>query len=247
MASLTKALAQRVRPLLYPVLPDYPREVLSRMEGVFPRECCVCGFKGLFKGFGHPPRYDALCPNCGSLERHRLLVLCLREYPNAIRSSARLLHFAPEEAVKRLIEKRVASYKSADIQPGKADLVLNIEHLDVPDGSFDAIICFDVLEHVDDRKALAEMFRVLSREGTALLRTPFISNWPTYENPAVKSPEDRLLHFGQEDHVRYFGGDVRDLIRSAGFSLADFVAMEPDVSRHGLLRGETIFVASKID
>ena len=66
--------------------------------------------------------------------------------------------------------------------------------------------------------------------------------------PFTSHNENRLstlIHFGQENHVRYYGADVRDRIRAAGFGLKEFVASEPDVSRYGLLRGETIFVASK--
>ncbi|ANY78289.1 hypothetical protein BB934_08615 [Microvirga ossetica] len=216
------------------------------MEGVFPRECCLCGFKGTFRGFCHPPRYDARCPQCNSLERHRLLALWLNNNPSILESNTSVLHFAPEEVIKQFVQRRTHYYKSADLEPGRADLVLNIERIDLPDASFDVIICFDVLEHVDDRKALGELLRVLRPGGLALLRTPFVEAWSkTYENPAIQTPADRFLHFGQEDHVRYFGADVRDRIRSAGFQLEEFVATEPNVSSYGLLRGETIFIARR--
>jgi SAM-dependent methyltransferase len=224
----------------------YEQAVLSRMEGVFPRECCLCGFKGFFRSFGHPPRYDARCPQCGSLERHRLLALWFDNNPSIVESDTTVLHFAPEEAIKQLVQKKTHHYKSADLEPGRADLVLNIERLDLPDGSFDVIICSHVLEHVDDRKALGELLRVLRSGGLALLMTPVIEAWSkTYENPTIQTPADRLLHFGQEDHARYFGADVRDRIRSTGFQLDEFMATEPNVSRYGLWRGETIFIAHK--
>lgn len=45
------------------------------MQGVMQRECTLCGFHGYFKWFGMPPRFDARCPSCGSLERHRLFAI----------------------------------------------------------------------------------------------------------------------------------------------------------------------------
>src|SRR5690606_22633231 len=112
--------------------------------------------------------------------------------------------------------------------------------------SFDRVVCNHVLEHVDDRKALAEIFRVLRPGGIALLSTPLIEAWATsYEDDSIQDPDMRVLHFGQDDHLRYFGRDVRDRIASAGFALEDFVATEPDVATYGLLRGECIFMATK--
>ena len=61
----------------------------------------------------------------------------------------------------------------------------------------------------------------------------------------MTTPEERLLHFEQSDHVRYYGADIRDRIRAAGFALGEFTAVEPFVSRHSLWRGEKIFVASR--
>ena len=103
-----------------------------------------------------------------------------------------------------------------------------------------------MLEHVDDRRALAEMFRLLVPGGIAFVMTPVVEGWAeTYENPAITQPRDRLLHFGQNDHVRLYGRDIRDRIRAAGFELSEFVAVEPDVARYGLVRGETLFIARR--
>jgi SAM-dependent methyltransferase len=228
------------------MLSPYERSVLSRMKGVSPRECCLCGFKGRFGAFGHPPRYDARCPKCHSLERHRQLALWLDRNPDVLSSDTKVLHFAPEAVIMQLVTRRTNNYKSADLEPGRADLELNIESLRLNDASFDLIICFDVLEHVDDQKALKELSRVLRPGGLVLLHTPFIQNWPeTYENSAIQSPAERLVHFGQEDHVRYYGADLRDRIRSVGFQLEEFMVTEPDISRYSLVRGEPIFIARK--
>ena len=110
-------------------------------------------------------------------------------------------------------------YTSADIEKGRADLVLNIESLDLADGTYSCIVCSHILEHVDDRRALAEMRRVCVRV-LAIIMTPVVEGWSrTYGNPAITTPLGRQYHFGQPDHVRYYGADVRDRIREAGFEL----------------------------
>lgn len=48
-----------------------------------------------------------------------------------------------------------------------------LECLPFDDGMFDVVICFTVLEHVDDiRKSIHEIYRVLKSGGNALLETP---------------------------------------------------------------------------
>jgi SAM-dependent methyltransferase len=213
--------------------------------GSFPRTCSVCSYVGRFQAAGRPRRLDARCPKCGSAERYRLLALWLDRHGGALRT-ARVLHFAPERGLAELLKARVGSYQSADITPGRADLVRNIEEIAEADASFDCVVCSHVLEHVDDRKALTEVYRVLKPGGIALVMLPVIEGWSkTYENMAVVTPEDRMRHYGQSDHVRYYGADVRDRIRAAGFRLAEFTAEGEDVLTYGLQRGEKVFIATK--
>ena len=227
-------------------------EFLRRALGVsgskgasFPRVCNVCGFRGRFQAAGKPRRIDARCPRCGAAERYRLLALWLDRDVGFLKN-AKVLHFAPEAGLASILKSRVGRYESADIAPGKADRVLNIEAIAEPDASYDCVVCSHVLEHVDDKKALLEIHRVLKPGGVALIMLPIIEGWAkTYENPAVVSPEDRKRHYGQSDHVRYYGADVRERITNAGFSLSEFTAEGPDVLTYALQRGEKVFIARK--
>lgn len=211
----------------------------------FPRVCNVCGYEGRFTPAGGGLRLDAKCPRCNSAERHRLFKLWLDANPDALRGKD-VLHFAPEKGLSRLIAPLAKSYRTADIAPGRADLVLNIEHIDLADQSVDVIVCSHVLEHVDDRRALAGMFRILRQGGICLIMTPVVEGWvQTYENPAVTTARGRTLHFGQHDHVRYYGADIRTRIKAAGFGLVEFTAEGPNVFRYALLPGEKVFVATR--
>ncbi|HEY4265002.1 MAG TPA: class I SAM-dependent methyltransferase [Micropepsaceae bacterium] len=219
---------------------------LSGSKGAsFPRQCNVCGYRGRFRAAGKPRRIDARCPRCGSAERYRLLALWLDRHGAGL-AQAKVLHFAPEAGVTAMLKTRVGHYESADIAPGRADRVLNIEAIAAPGASYDCVVCSHVLEHVDDAKALLEIMRVLKPGGVVLIMLPVIEGWAkTYENPAVQSPEDRKRHYGQADHVRYYGADVRTRIRGAGFALKEFTAEGPDVLTYALQRGEKVFIATK--
>ena len=148
------------------------------------RTCNLCGYTGSFKFFGHPPRIDAMCKRCGSLERHRMFWLWYE------RSGADLpgpmLHFAPEAVLRAKFSERYGpeAYRTTDINPAGVDIALDIEAIDLPDGSIGTIVCNHVLEHVDDHKAMRELARILADDGALVCSVPLVDGWEhTYENP----------------------------------------------------------------
>lgn len=185
----------------------------------------------------------ALCPECQSLERHRLFALALRDGFIDFTGSE-VLHFAPESIVTKIVqEQRPAKYVTADLAK-VAELQLDIESLDLPTASFDRIICSHVLEHVDDSKALAELRRVIRSDGYVVLMTPLIEGWAnTFEDSSIVSTADREAYFGQHDHVRFYGVDFRERVRKAGFELLEYTAEARAAPRFGLQRGEKVFRA----
>jgi SAM-dependent methyltransferase len=218
---------------------------VRRFLGKFPRECSLCGYRGRFLGYGYPYVCDIYCPKCGSLERHRLLCLAAREHDYFANKD--VLHFAPEAAISRLVlEQSPASYVTADLFAEGVDRRENIEALTISDDSFDVIICSHVLEHVDDRAAISELYRVLRPGGLLIAMFPIVEGWhETYEQPSINSPDDRLLHFGQHDHARFFGSDARARLSAPGFIVDEYTAVEPYVSRYGLARGEKVFLCRR--
>jgi SAM-dependent methyltransferase len=216
----------------------------DKFVGKYDLECPMCGYSGLFKWFGDPPRRDARCKSCGSLERHRLLKLWFDRNESRLRGGT-ALHFAPEQSVVKTFKPAASRYITTDIVPGKADIVRNIE--DMPEeksGTYDWIVCSHVLEHVNDQKALAELHRIIKPGGILIIMIPIVEGWAiTFEDADIQSDSDRAKYFGQADHVRYYGSDARQRFTAAGFTLEEFTATEPDVSRYGLTRGEKVFVA----
>jgi SAM-dependent methyltransferase len=213
--------------------------------GKFPRECSLCGYEGNFLGYGYPYVCDIYCPKCGSLERHRLLAIADAER-NFFKNKD-VLHFAPEAPIRRLIEGREPrSYTTADLFAPDVDRKENIEALTIEDHSYDVIVCLHVLEHVNDTAAVSELYRVLRPNGLLIAMFPIVEGWDqTFEDPNKSSPADRLLYFGQHDHARFFGRDARARLAGPGFEVAEFTAVEPNVSRFGLTRGEKIFLCRR--
>ena len=158
-----------------------------------------------------------------------------------------VLHFAPEPCVTAFVAPKVKTCRTVDLAAGRADLQLDIEALDLPDHAVDLVLASHVLEHVDDKKALRELHRVLKPGGRAVLMFPIVEGWDdTHEDPLVTEAADRELHFGQTDHVRFYGRDVRGRIRDAGFKLTEYSGSAVDCLKYGLLKGERVFIAERV-
>lgn len=223
-------------------------QLIPRVYGYEPRECVVCGYSGKFLAEIHFPdmfTYDALCPHCASQPRNRLLKLAVEE-KKLLGKDTRLLHFAPEANVRSYAEPAVGLYKTADLFADGVDLKLNIEAIDQPDQSWDVIICSHVLEHVDHRKALGELHRILAPGGKLLALFPIVDAWSGhYEAPEIQSPRGRAIHFGKHNHVRRFGSPVKSDFVKAGFELETYSPIGPEIVRYGLIPGETLFIGTR--
>jgi SAM-dependent methyltransferase len=189
---------------------------LLRGEG---RGCPCCG--GSFRRMARRriSGFGGLCPRCRSHPRHRAIALLLSR--GDLRGH-RLLHFAPEPVFDQVFARLPGVDRvTADLY-APADLRLDITDMDLPDGSFDLILCSHVLEHVpDDRAAISELRRVLAAGGLCLVLTPYRPHRQTYEDPSITAPLDRMVAFGQQDHVRIYGNDLPDRLRRAGFEVED--------------------------
>lgn len=189
-------------------------------------QCPVCekSFRK-FLPYGRKARENALCPNCLSLERHRLMWLFLKERTDFFQSSKKILHIAPEICfIDRFETIHKDNYITADIESPLAKVKLDVHDMPFPDNSFDITFCNHVMEHVkDDIKAMSEVYRVLKPGGFAIIQIPEFHPMPekTYEDDSITDPKQREKHFGQDDHVRLYGKDYPDRLRSVGFMVTE--------------------------
>lgn len=199
------------------------------------------------------PRSNALCPESLSLERHRLLYLFLQQKTDFFKRKLKVMHVAPELCMMESFEKQHGKgYITTDIESPLAKVKADIHHLPFSDNVFDAAICNHVMEHVEnDIKAMKEIFRVLKPGGWAIMQVPFF--YPledkTYEDLTITDPHERERMFGQDDHVRKYGRDYADRLRSAGFNVREdhFIDefSEEEQKRYALPADETIFFCTK--
>ena len=220
-----------------------PRPVLQRVaEWIVPvvgllylgkgKQCPLCGCqRRKFLPYGYvTSRENALCPNCLSLERHRLLWLWLVRESDIGRGAMalpKMLHIAPEVALMRKFRKMYAStpdrYVTADLESPLADMHFDVQQIPLEAESFDAIICNHIMEHVeDDGKALSELHRIMRRGGWGVILSPVeLEREKTFEDDTITDPAERTRIFGQYDHRRIYGRDYAARLREAGFEVYD--------------------------
>lgn len=172
-------------------------------------------------GYGKQ-RENALSPGTLSLERHRQMWLYLKNETDFFTQNYKVLHIAPEQEFLRKFKKmKNLEYTSADLFSPIVDVKADILDLPFEDESFDVIFCNHVLEHIiDDKKAMSELYRVMKKGGWGILQVPMKNSLEkTYEDFTITDPKERQKHFGQYDHVRWYGMDYFERLISVGFSV----------------------------
>jgi len=198
-------------------------------------------------------RENVLSPSTLSLERHRLLWLYLKNETAFFTKPIKVLHFAPEQAFyKRFRKQKNLEYVTTDLESPLADVKADICNLPFKDNEFDVILCNHVLEHIpDDTKAMQELYRILKPGGMGVFQIPQdLNRANTFEDDAITDKKERARIFGQYDHVRVYGRDYFDKLRTIGFKVeeVDYTNnIAPEfVQKYRLAKGEIIPVCYKL-
>lgn len=242
-----------------------PRPILIRMSYLI-RPVLVLWLKGnkytdpidgksfrKFLPYGYENQRDnVLSPSTLSLERHRLLWLYLKNETDFFSAPKKVLHFAPEQAFyKRFRNQKNLDYTTTDLNSPLADVKADICNLPFKDEEFDVIFCNHVLEHIpDDTKAMQELYRILKKGGMGIFQIPQdLSRETTFEDNSIIDRKERAKIFGQYDHVRIYGRDYFDKLRSIGFRVVeeDYTKkITPElVEKYRLAPGEIIPICFK--
>ena len=217
---------------------------LKNVAGSCYCPCCGMRFQS-FRGFLYqsdpgrynPERYqntdtEVICPVCGSMPRHRVLVTWMQEH-SAVLHNKTILHFAQEPSLRIWMDLHRISYQTADLY-ADADLKLDLEDTGLPAGSIPMIICNHVLEHVNNyQKALRELNRILAPDGRIIISFPMdpALDMGVLEDPAADTENKRMQRFGQNDHLRIFGRRAKALLEGHGFHVdeIDGSQMRPEI------------------
>ncbi|ASV31208.1 class I SAM-dependent methyltransferase [Maribacter cobaltidurans] len=198
------------------------------------------------------PRENVLSPSTLSLERHRLLWLYLKNETNFFKDGLKVLHFAPEQAFyKRFKNLKNLDYTTTDLNSPLADVPADICNLPFEDDSFDVILCNHVLEHIpDDTKAMQELYRILKPGGWGIFQIPQdLGRLQTFEDDTITDKKERARIFGQYDHVRIYGRDYFNKLRSIGFQVEEIdltlKMSKEDIEKFRLAKGEIIPLVKK--
>lgn len=239
---------------MYEILKNLiPRAIIKRNEpairqflSIFYKgrkfQCTVCDFR--MSKFILLKKDDKLCPKCGSLSRTRRLWKFIE--PKI--QGAKILHFSPSRSIRTRLESLTnVAYITTDFA-GEFEAMkhLNIEAIDELDNQYDVIICYHVLEHIEnDIKAMQELYRITKTGGICIIQTPF-KEGDIYEDFSLKSEAERLLHFGQKDHVRIYSVEgLTNRLSGVGFHTTKKDYKESVNNRNGFSTGETIIIAKK--
>ncbi|MFK8058069.1 MAG: methyltransferase domain-containing protein [Saprospiraceae bacterium] len=168
-----------------------------------------------------------ITPSNGARGRQRLVWHYLEHDQKIFSKKISLLHTAPELSFFKIFKNAAnIDYTAGDkMMDGYSNQsgILNIDLTDLKfeDSKFDYLLSNHVLEHIpDDKKAMSEIYRVLKPGGTAVITVPINETFTeTYENPNVKTAEERIKHFGQWDHVRWYSTDIKERLEAVGFEV----------------------------
>ena len=237
-------------------------EAVSALKDAFPAaglpgHCVVCGTGRRFIGPGGGMRGDTslrellACTLCHGVSRHRAAIAVLQQaLPDAeqaqvyITEQATLFFASLRKRMRRLVGSefapewrkrwRLSAWMWAHGGRGFVRYE-DVTALTFRSGSMDAVVSFDVLEHVPDYpRALREFARVLRPGGVLVATVPF------YLGSARSETIARLRSDGVVEHLRepeyygdplsrgvlcfhHFGWDLLESMRAAGFSEAEAV------------------------
>jgi SAM-dependent methyltransferase len=129
-----------------------------------------------------------------------------------------VLHVAPERCLADRLRRGVARYQSIDLDSPRAAVHADITKPLPLAERFDLVLCSHVLEHIpDDKAAIRELSNVLSPGGQLVILVPTQGS-TTVEEP-IADLDERVRRYGQADHVRMYGADVRERIASTGLAV----------------------------
>lgn len=237
----------------------------GKIEWLFGKKCSACKEKvRFFRNYGVKSdffkknniigggrRKHVLCPVCGANDRIRWVDYVITRYTNIYTASNCILHIAPEKVIENKIRKNSeCNYITGDIEKGKADYVVDITNMNFSDNKFDFIIVNHVMEHVvAEGDAFKEIYRCLKKTGVLIISFPICLDRVTSECKNSLTKKEALELYGQEDHCRLYGYDVKQRIENFGFAVTEYnvsdLMNKHEIKEKVLLKNDRIYLCRK--
>lgn len=244
---------------------DFISQNITDAVGEKKYQCNVCGktvkkfkqggfYSEIFEKYhiiGGGLRDNVICPFCGAIDRVRWQYRVLGKYmPGIFNDKCSVLHFAPEAEIRiRIQANSLCDYYAGDIVQGRSMHVVDVTNIQFRDDFFDYIIINHVLEHIEnEKKAIFELKRVLKPKGKIMLSFPICTDIDTYENLNIKTSEERLDEYGQEDHVRLYGKDFKTRLESYGLNVSVFSPQnecnKQEIVKYGFIYDDIVMICN---
>jgi SAM-dependent methyltransferase len=205
--------------------------------------CNICGWAGYsfypIAGSGYFEK-ETICPSCLCQNRHRSLIEIMK-HEDIFQSKFKVVEVAPLRKFQEFLLKNNVNYLSFDIERFAMEKG-DITNMRYETESIHFFIASHVLEHIpDENLALNEIYRVLEKNGKAILQVPI--NTSLEKTKEYDKPD--LFETG---HVRCYGMDFDDRLKAHNFnirtiSVADFLD-EVKISKEGLSK-DNFYIAEK--
>lgn len=231
-------------------------QLLALSDRLLPskqRECPVCGWRGrAFRTFLSADEIipESICPACGSFDRHRLLVLGVRQqlHENRHQAPGHLVGFSLSRAMQFLLEHEGlarcfrSEFAWRPVRPAP-DFAGDLCRVPLNTGSVDWVFCSHVLEHIFDlTSGLDEVFRILRPGGLAWLQVPL-------EPGLAHSRRLEIDPYRAHAHAWQFAPDFHLLIERPGWDVTEVLALDrlsaPEARRFGIDLQERYWLARK--
>ncbi len=216
------------------------------------RECPVCGWRGhRFRNFLSADEVirHCICPDCGSFDRHRQLVMGVRaELQEGSAAPSVMVGFSLSTALRFLLEHEgLARCFRCDIDAQDKrfhpDFVADLRSAPLADGAVDWVFCSHVLEHIPELTlCVDELLRILKPGGAAWIQVPLE---PGRAHSRRIEIDPRRAHA----HAWQFAPDFGSLLERPGWTVTEVVARDmlpaADLNRCGIDPDERYWLARK--
>jgi SAM-dependent methyltransferase len=225
----------------------------ERLRRARDRECPVCGWSGRsFRTFLSADEVipACICPGCGSFDRHRLLVLGIRDELRRRegRSPRYVVGLSLSRAMRRLLEVEASARcfsSDIEIEGGRfaPDYLADLRHAPIADASLDWVISSHVLEHIPELdRCIDEILRILKPGGACWIQVPLE---PGLERSRPIEIDPHRAHA----HAWQFAPDFASLVTRPEWSIEEVVAeqrvAEEERLRYGIDPRERFWLARK--